>query len=246
MSNFRQGSIPEPLVRFWTLDHYDSDPILWPVSPWPKLVFATKGVLQVQMEQTLHLIPSNRALFVRAGVPHPACTLGKAQVRTLYFSPKLSVSRPQNVLVVRSLFRELITEACRVGPLVSGQAVHQALADLLLSEVNSAPSVPNSIPMPKTDWVLDYADRYLEDPRNAAVPNYSIRTLERRFEAETGLTLGKWRQQARLLVGLRELALGATVLDAGFTAGFETTSGFIQSFKSQIGVTPARYTKQQE
>jgi AraC-like DNA-binding protein len=58
--------------------------------------------------------------------------------------------------------------------------------------------------------------------------------------SETGLTLGQWRQQARGLVGLRSLAQGASVMEAAMESGFETASGFIQSFRRQFGFTPGR------
>lgn len=58
--------------------------------------------------------------------------------------------------------------------------------------------------------------------------------------AEMGLTVGQWRQQAKALRGLRALSAGATVLESAMLAGYETSSGFIQSFRKQFGTTPGR------
>ena len=243
MSQTRQSHDAGTLVRFWSLNHYGAEDILWAASPWPKVVFAVEGVLQVQTANRVHLIPSNRALFVPAGDEHPARTLGKAQVRTIYFAPHLQVAREQTVLEVRPLFRELITEVCRVGPLTEERSRHLALTSLLIEEVRSAPEVPTSVPMPHSDWLKDWALEFLANPIIPDPNGYSNRTLERRILLETSLTLGQWRRQARALVGLRELSQGSTVLEAAITAGFETSSGFIQSFRKQMGVTPARIAK---
>ncbi len=228
------------LVRFWSLDHHRAEEILWPVSPWAKLVFAMEGTLQVETSQQLHVLPPNRALWVREQASHPAKTLGKAKVRTLYFAPTFSVDRQQGLIEVRPFFRELINEACRIGPLLSSSGMSEALASLLRAEVQSATLLPTSIPMPQSEWLLSWTDEFFEEPVSIPAAAYSRRTLERKLLAETGLTLGQWCSQARALIGLRVLATGATVLEAALDAGFETSSGFIQSFRKQFGTTPGK------
>jgi len=47
----------------------------------------------------------------------------------------------------------------------------------------------------------------------------SVRTLERLFKDETGLSFGAWRQRARLLQSLVLLADGANVTQAAFAVG---------------------------
>lgn len=230
----QQGTI----VRFWALDHHRAEPVLWTPSPWVKLVFAAEGTLQMRTENQMHVLPPNRAMVVGPGKHHPARTLGRARLRTLYFAESLPVRRTGQVLEVRPLFRELVQEACRIGPLRAEDAVHLALARLILSEVAASPVLPASIRMPESDWLLAWAEGFLASPREPSDPGFSRRTLERRLLAETGLTLGEWCRQARALLGLQALSRGATVLEAALEAGFETSSGFIQSFKRQFGQTP--------
>jgi AraC-like DNA-binding protein len=178
--------------------------------------------------------------------PHPGRTAGKARVRTLYLSPKLDVTHRSGVLEVRPLFRELIAEACRVGPLVRHDARHDALASLIGVEIEAAKPLPTSIRMPTSDWVCAWTTAFMRNPAELPESGYSRRTLERRLRAETGLTLGQWCQQARALIGLQAIAEGEPVLEAAMTAGFESSSGFIQSFKRQFGTTPGRMLKHGE
>ena len=76
--------------------------------------------------------------------------------------------------------------------------------------------------------------------------NMSSRTLMRRFRQETGVTLGQWRQQARLLRALELLCRGGSVTEASLSVGYESTSAFIGSFRAAFGVTPTRYLAERE
>jgi AraC-like DNA-binding protein len=68
-----------------------------------------------------------------------------------------------------------------------------------------------------------------------------VRTLERLFQTETGMTFGKWRQQLRLLHALRLLAADRAVTAVALEVGYDSPSAFIAAFKSLFGTTPARY-----
>ena len=71
----------------------------------------------------------------------------------------------------------------------------------------------------------------------------SVRTLERLFRAETGLSLGAWRQRARLVHAIVLLADGASVTQAGFAVGYAGTSAFVAAFRRAAGVTPGKYAR---
>ncbi|MBC8063556.1 MAG: helix-turn-helix domain-containing protein [Chlorobia bacterium] len=229
------------LVRFWSLDHHRAEPVLWPVSPWPKLVYSMEGALQVESRSRLYVLPPNRAIWIEAGESHPAETLGRARVRTLYFSPVMEFQRPTGLVEVRPLLRELIAESCLSGPLFANDPRSEAMATLLRFEVEQASSIPAGIAIPQSYWLREWTSQFLKYPLELPSSAWSRRTLERHMLKETGLTLGQWCQQARALIALRALSTGSTVLEAGIEAGFATPSGFIQSFKRQFGTTPGRF-----
>lgn len=70
--------------------------------------------------------------------------------------------------------------------------------------------------------------------------NASVRTLERLFRSETGLSLGAWRRRARVIHAMKLLAHGVTVTAAGLATGCATTSAFVHAFRREVGVTPGR------
>jgi AraC-like DNA-binding protein len=69
----------------------------------------------------------------------------------------------------------------------------------------------------------------------------SLRTLQRLFLKETGLSLEAWRARVRLQQGMVALSGGAAVTSAALDAGYQSPSAFIAAFKRAYGVTPARY-----
>jgi AraC-like DNA-binding protein len=69
----------------------------------------------------------------------------------------------------------------------------------------------------------------------------AVRTLERRFAAETGMPFGQWRRHARFLRALRMLAEGHAVKSVARDAGYKSPSAFVAAFGGTFGVTPGRY-----
>ncbi|MES1191246.1 MAG: AraC family transcriptional regulator [Steroidobacter sp.] len=92
------------------------------------------------------------------------------------------------------------------------------------------------------------ADIFLDDPSDSRPlgkicrsVGASKRTIERLFLQETRMTVGKWRQQLRLLHGMRRLAEGEKVAQAALDAGYSSPSAFISMFKKVVGTSPSRY-----
>jgi methylphosphotriester-DNA--protein-cysteine methyltransferase len=68
----------------------------------------------------------------------------------------------------------------------------------------------------------------------------SKRTRERIFQDDVGMTLGKRRQQPRLMQAMRLLAEGAKVTPAAMESGYRTPSAFISLFR-MLATTPTAY-----
>jgi AraC-like DNA-binding protein len=68
-----------------------------------------------------------------------------------------------------------------------------------------------------------------------------VKTIQRLFVKETGMTFGQWRQQARLLRALELLAVGEKVIDVALALGYESPSAFAAMFRKQFGQTPSQF-----
>lgn len=124
------------------------------------------------------------------------------------------------------------------------------LLGVLLDELTDEPLSPIELPMPLDARARRAAELLRavvdDEPDVEAVASHagaSVRTLERYFHAETGLSFGVWRQRARLVRAMTQLANGASVTAAGLAVGYASTSAFVAAFRRTVGVTPGRYVK---
>jgi AraC-like DNA-binding protein len=68
-----------------------------------------------------------------------------------------------------------------------------------------------------------------------------LRTLQRLFPRETGLSLEAWRRKARLIHAVERLAAGEGVTETSLACGYASVGGFITAFSRHFGVTPGAW-----
>ena len=187
---------------------------------WVQLVYASEGVMSVQTDDGTWIVPPNRSVWIPARVGHSITMSGRVSMRTIYFLPRLVKTLPKRccVIEVSPLLRELILRAVAMGPLRREIAEHKRLVDFMLDQLRVLPTLPLELPMPQDPRALRIAVRMRDNPGDrstladlAKAAGASRRTLERVFSADTRMTLGRWRQQARLLHAVRMLASGESV-----------------------------------
>ncbi|GAA1525149.1 GlxA family transcriptional regulator [Nocardioides humi] len=91
-------------------------------------------------------------------------------------------------------------------------------------------------------WLLGRLDRPVSLDEVARAFGLSVRTLTRRFRAETGVTLGSWLIQARV-ARAKELL---ETTDAGIDlvaeeSGFGTAAALRKHFRDRVGLSPQQY-----
>jgi AraC-like DNA-binding protein len=222
---------------------------------WAQLVYASDGVMTVQTEDGTWVVPSERAVWIPAGVVHSIAMSGKVSMRTLYIVPRLVGSMPRRccVVAVPPLLRQLVQHVMTTGALRRTVPEQRRMAAFLVDQLRALPAAPLELMLPRDRRALRVAVRLREDPGDTTAVDEisrtagaSRRTLERIFQNETGMTLGRWRQQARLLHAMRLLAAGEPVTSTALDVGYESVSAFIAAFSSALGTTPGRYYKTTE
>jgi AraC-like DNA-binding protein/quercetin dioxygenase-like cupin family protein len=215
-----------------------------------QLVYASQGVMTVATWAGMWVVPTLRAVWIPAAVPHTVTMSGKVAMRTLYLKPRLAKALPRDCCVVNvsPLLRELILHACSFPALKKGVPRQRHVIDLITDQLGAIQRVPLQLPNLSDPRARHVAGILLADPTNSQklsqlckVSGCSKRTLERIFQGEAGMTFGKWRQQLRLMRAVRLLAEGAKVTHAALEAGYSTPSAFICMFKKVLGVTPTAY-----
>jgi len=238
------------VVRSFVVRH-TSDYVIPPhAHDWHQLIYASEGVMWVQTAEGDWVVPPNRAVWVPAGVEHGIEMTGSVLVQTLYLSTRLAGKLPQRCCAVNvsPLLRELIRHTVTLGMLDKNDPVRARLIGVLLDQLGALPIIPLQLPWPQDPrakraaaWLRAHLDDLGSTKQVAKAAALSIRTLERLFQKETGLTFGKWKQQLRLLLALRLLAAGRPVTAVALEVGYESPSAFIVMFKRTLGVTPHRY-----
>lgn len=220
--------------------------------PWGQVVYATEGVMTVTTQAGAWVVPSHRAAWVPGGTEHEVATTDRVRLRTLYLRPDLAEPLPDRcrVLTVSDLLRELVLEVVRTGMLRDDVPEQRRLAAVVVDRIRVTSEAPLQLPWPRdarARRVAGLVQSHLAGPTQLAALadgcGASVRTLERLFRAETGMTFGRWRQQARLLHALQLLATGESVTAAGFAVGFASTSAFVAMFRRALGHTPGRWLR---
>lgn len=215
-----------------------------------QIVYASRGVMTVRTREGAWVVPTHRAVWIPASVPHTITMSGAVAMRTLYLKPRISSKLPKEccVLNVSPLLKELILHACTFARLRRENLTQRHVIDLIVDQLHSIQAVPLRLPNPNDPRAVRIAQALLCDSgdqqplkeicRNAGAGK---RTAERLFQKEVGMTLGKWRQQLRLMRAMQLLAHGAKVTHAALEAGYSTPSAFISMFRKTLGTTPTNY-----
>jgi AraC-like DNA-binding protein len=218
--------------------------------PWGQLAFCNSGVMRVISDAMAWLSPPTRAIWLPAGVAHEIVMQGEVATRFLYLAPELAAPLPAEagVVEVLPLLRELILHILKLRMLHPDEPEQDRLARVLVDLLLKARPIDLALPLPADRRALAFADRVQDAPGESAGladlarrAGASLRTLQRLFPAETGLTLEVWRQKARLITAAAALSGGAPVAVTAHDCGYESPSAFITAFKRQFGVTPGRY-----
>ena len=251
MSQKRRTAADEPylVVRSAASDLATGQTIREHAHDWHQLIHATSGVLMIRTERGSWVVPPSWGVWVPAGIRHSIRASGHCAFRTVYVAPGCVPDLPTACLAVTisPLLRELILRVVAIGMVDRRDTIESALAILLLDEMRRSPVPPFDLPEPQSDATRRAAAWLFSNGTDAAIPaiareiGLSVRALERRFVAETGMSLGRWRRHGALLASLEQLGSGASVKQAAAAAGYATPSAFVAAFRSVFGVTPARY-----
>jgi AraC-like DNA-binding protein len=256
MSQKRQTAIferlPDQLSHIATLTHdYPAGHVIPShFHDHDQLVYASHGVMTVRTGAGTWVVPTHRAVWIPAAIPHTITMSGTVAMRTLYLKPRLARTLPRDCCVVNvsPLLKELILRACNFVALEMKSKPQRHLIEMIVDEIEAIQTVPLQLPTPTDDRARRVADALLGDPGdNRPLAHFckqagaSKRTLERLFQSEVGMTLGKWRQQLRLMLAMQLLAEGQKVTYAALEAGYSTPSAFICMFRKSLGTTPSRY-----
>jgi AraC-like DNA-binding protein len=212
-----------------------------------QLIYATRGLMEVSAGQSFWLIPPQFAVWIPARTAHRIRMPGAVSMRTLYMRRGLAPRLPAvcTVLHVAPLLRELVVEAVRIGQLRMKNHLHCALRDLIVSRLQNASSVGTFVTLPRDPRALAVAHACIADQAHspslrALCENVGlgVRTIERAFQRDVGMSFESWRRQVRLMKAIELLVGGCPVKEVAFEVGYRQPSAFGEMFRRTLGTTP--------
>jgi len=217
---------------------------------WDQLTLISESAAIVETDTLYVVHPLFKGLWLPAGVQHSIYSPRRFFLHALYFEPgTLRTDSDPQVLGLDNLSRELILFLCST-PMASQRGARHAYALALLEEVlpESRPE-SFSLPRPRHERARKLADYFAAQPDDgrsveiiaADIGGASLRTFERLFVEETGLSLAAWRRHSRLLTSLSLLAEGKSIGEVAHGVGYDSAAAFSTAFKQCFGVSPSSY-----
>ena len=223
-----------------------------------QLVFAAKGVMQVQTPRGVWLVPPERAVWVPPRLEHAIDVLSDIEMRTVYFQPHwlkkqkaTAAITSEFVVRVGTLMREAIVAMFEPQ---CDTARKLTLAQLVIMDLRDAGDASTFMPMPVDAKARHVANIILSDPaadrdleQLAAEAGISGRTLTRLFPEQTKLTLKSWKQRARVIAAIERLGQpGVSIKQVATTLGFSSSAAFSFAFRDVTGETPTAFLSRRE
>ncbi len=215
--------------------------------PEHELAWVLRGSVVIDTDAASWEVTPANALWIPAGTSHSVLRPRDAFI-LLALVPTSAGPDPLGrvALVPRSAElaagAELILQP-HLHPIAVREAAYRAVLDALPRHaLRDSP-----LPLPSHPGARAVAESILREPRVertlaqwASSVHVSAKTLQRRFRDETGLSFTTWRRRARLSRSRVLLTQGHSVRSSAHSVGYATASAFIQAYRREYGVTPAR------
>jgi len=217
---------------------------------WDQLALISESAAIVETDTVYVVHPLLKGLWLPAGVEHSIYSPRRFYLHTLYFEPGTVRTDPQvQVLGLDNLARELVLLLCTVTRPSKRGARHAHALALLEEVLPEAKPESFSLPRPSHERARKLADYFTTQPSDgrsveiiaAEIGGASLRTFERLFVEETGLSLAAWRRHSHLLASLTLLAEGKSVGEVAHAVGYESAAAFSTAFKQCFGASPSSY-----
>lgn len=245
-----KGPVPGPVIGVTTFFEKDTHV----GKHWhdhSQFVFAASGTMVVTAAESIWLVPPNRAVWLPAMTEHSFHMPSPVEMHTINILSTMKLPDKLQqccVLQVSSFLKELVAKVRQFHAPYSDASPQRRIVDVLLDEIEAAPTTPLFAPFPKDPRLQRLANEIANSPGDNRTLSFwasqigaSERTIARLFRKDVGMTFVQWRQQIRLLLALQLLAKGQRVTDVAIELGYDSTSAFINLFKRNLGATPSRY-----
>ncbi len=218
--------------------------------PWSQLSYSCVGIMHIETDAGVFVIPPEQALWLPAGIKHQHFCKNKVSYRSLYIDSVLSEALGNRVkpLTIDPLLKSLILEVSSWPEDYEETEQTKRFLFVLLDRLAIAKSNELFMPTISDKRLLPIIEALNQQPANkltieqwALKVGASSRTLNRLFNQNYGMGFSRWKQKLRILKSLELLNSNMLLIDIAFELGYESTSAFITAFKKHLGCSPKKY-----
>lgn len=219
-----------------------------------QLLWAETGILSVTSNDTIWVVPPTHAVWIPSNITHQVNSETDTKIRNLYIDPAYPIRQNEKSIVMVTmshLLREVIIKLTdNKTPLTDQQMKNLGLVAIDELEVlkpfnNNIHSGQDLRLQRLINYIVQNPNQSISLPDLSKIAGASVRTIERLFKKETGMTFRQWRSRFKLMNSLALLTQGKTSTFIAHELGYKSVSSFISTFKDQFGCTPQDYITQQ-
>lgn len=239
----------------WFEDDWKHDDILHSHQKG-QLVYVESGFQYLTIEEKIYLLPQNHAAWIPPNAVHKTNSHSEKIKLMIMFSDVSSNEdfyHQINVFSVPPVLKEMIKYSEKWSKNVKKNADESTFLKALFNELPHfvAHSLQLHLTLPK-DKRLSKVMEYLHNNYNkdfkieelSDIALLSLRTLERIFKNETGITLHKYQQILRIIKSLELLSsIDLTVSEVAYEVGYKSLQAYTRSFLSVMNCRPSDFAK---
>lgn len=218
---------------------------------WGELAYLVAGSIVMRTSEGSYLGQATRAVWIPPGLLHEWYLPEASSNRSLFIHLSALGQSPRfshlHAVEITPLLRELIIAMSDCDP-CGGSAADKRLFQVFLDRLAQATPVDNPLTMPTNHRLVELCTGVLMAPDAPVCLRdwsqqmcVSEKTLARLFKRQTGQTIGKWVQDARLQRAMEYIEAGQSVTEVALNCGYTSLSAFIVAFKKHFGTTPGAY-----
>ncbi|APA90912.1 AraC family transcriptional regulator [Myroides odoratimimus] len=219
-----------------------------------QLVYVESGYQHLHVESCQFLLPQNHVAYIPSNMPHKTTHASEhISLHTLYFDvDDLPPFYDELYLFsIPSVLREMIMYTEKWSMNMEYEESEQTFLRAILLELPSfvQNAVPLITPVPRTNALLEvtaYIHKHYQSTITidelAQLSFMSIRTLERQFKKETGISIAKYIQMARIIKSIELLSEGQyTINEIALLVGYNSAQSYSNVFTKLMGQRPTEF-----
>lgn len=244
------------------VDNISADTYVWYDAQWKhddkehqhlsfQLNYVTEGYQYFHIDKKIYLVPQNHIIWIPSAKPHKTTTESSSvNLMSVLFKevPKGDFFRKTHVFPAPAVLKEMLLYASKWNRVIDIDMEQKLFLKALLYSLPNfcEESMALEIPVPSDERLIPLCN-YINSNYKfsfdihalAEMANLSVRTLQRVFKKETGITLQKYLQLVRILKSIELLDTRKyTLTEIAYKVGYQSLSAFSLSYSSLMKEGP--------